>query len=255
MGWTDAQYAYQVAPLGGSFTDLLDHCERIRLLAEVSSGQDGDNVNVAYLHGAKPIGHKFSSQLQIALELTLRFTNAAGAVTNPDGASGHVYENLAAIKQLMYGYQNLITLRRTLPHIGQVEIDCEVLGPESITGLQWQYLFNLNAPKPFWRETTQLTPSGAAIAIGGNAPVDDAIVTIGTGTMTHTQSGAQIINAYGGAVDIDTATGQAVVSGGSTDVSDQVSFTEPYYLELQGGVTNNFTGVTPSLAYYPKWRI
>ena len=252
MPWSDADYNYQIGPKGGALVPLLNYCERIRLLAEVSSGLQGENVQISYTHGAKAVPHKFSQQLQIALELTLRFTNAAGAITHVDGASGHVYENLVEVKKLLYGYQDLVTLRRTLPHIGEVEIDCEVLGPESIADVQWRYIFNLNAPKPFWRETTQLNPSGSAIAIGGNAPVDDAIVTMGTGTLTHVESGAQIINTGGTAI-IDTATGQATIGG--ADGSDQITFTEPSYLELRGGVTNNFSGVVPTISYYPKWRI
>lgn len=251
MSWEDSDYAYAAGWKGEALTPLLDICERIRVLAEVSGGKSGSNVQTSYTHGEKAIPNKYSNGLIIELECTARFTDSAGLVTHVDGESGHVYENVAQLKEIFYGGFDLVTLQRTLPHIGTVDIDVENMTPESITSLQWQFLFHLYAPKPFWQGPTTVV-AGAAVAIGGNAPVDDAIVTLGTGTTTHTESGAIITNT-GASCDIDMATGKAMI--GATDVSDQVSFSDPAYLVLLGGRTNNFTGLAPSISYRPKWRV
>lgn len=253
MSWTDAQYDFRAAWDGDTLEPLLDYCERVRMLAEVGGGKKGGNVDPSYYHGTRPIPHKFSAGLVMELELTLRYTDSAGAITHVDGAAGHVYENASNIKRIFYGSTGLVRLQRTRPHEGTQSILVENLTPESHGQELWQYVFSLYANKPFW-EGAEVSPSGAAIAIGGNAPVDDAIVTIGNGTLTHTETGDTIQNTSGASADIDTSTGQATATVGGADVSDQITFSAPYYLELIGGQTNNFTGLTPTITYKPKWR-
>ena len=67
------------------------------------------------------------------LETHLRYTDPSGIVTHGNGAEGHAYENLAALKELLgAGSNNLRMLRRNDPHAGAVEtaFDC-LLGTDA----------------------------------------------------------------------------------------------------------------------------
>lgn len=197
----------------------------------------------------------------LALEVVLRYTSAAGTVTHADGAEGHVFENLSEMKRLLRGQRSLATLERVAPDQGTVQIDVEC-GEPTPSQNRFTYLFPLVAARPFWRSTTLQSDSSSPIAVGGDAPVDDALVTFSAAAsspvFTHTASGATITytgTVPAGGVRVYTETGQAVNVTGGADCSNLVSFNKPYILELDPGVSNAYTisSGTVTVEWRDKW--
>lgn len=256
MPWT--VYDYQAGPKGGSLTPLLNFCTMVRVLSEGGSGKRGGNVGVQYLHGEHAVAHKFLTPRIIPLEVALRYTSAAGTITHADGAPGHVFENLSEVKRLLRGHRSQATLQRTAPDMGTVQIDVECMEPTP-TQNRFVYLFPLVAARPFWRSTTVQSTAASPIAVGGDAPVDDAELVFaggaGSPTFTHTASGATIGyvgTVPGGGVRVYTETGQAVRVSGGADESAFITFNKPYVLELDPGVSNAFTG-SGTISWQDKW--
>lgn len=254
-------YLYTAGPKGGSLTALLNFCSSVRLLTEGGPGKRGPDVAVQYLHGEHPVAHKFANPRLLPLEVVLRFTSSAGTITHADGAEGHVFENLSEVKRLLRGQRGLATLARTAPDMGAVQIDVHCQEPTP-TQARFVYLFPLVAPRPFWRSTTVQTDSSSPIAVGGDAPVDDAEVDFSAGAaspvFTHTPSGATITytgTVPAGGVRVFTETGQAINITGGADTSELLSYNKPYILELDPGVSNAYTisAGTVTVRWQDKW--
>jgi len=258
--WT---YNYLAGPKGGTLLALSDYCISVRVLTEGGPGKRGPNVGVQYLHGAHPVPHKFATERLVPLEVALRYTNSAGAVTHADGAAGHVFENLSEVKRLLRGQRGLATLRRTAPDMGTVELDVEcAVDPQPSQG-RHVYVFMLTAARPFWRSTTLQSATASPIAVGGDAPVDDAEIvfpaTAVNPLFTHTPSGAtvQVTGTIPtGGVRVFTETGQVKKESDSSDYSEFAVYNKPYILELDPGVSNAFTysgGGTMTIYWRDKW--
>lgn len=258
MGWN---YAYQAGPKGGTLTALSNFCLNVRLLTEGGSGKRGGNVAVQYLHGEHAVPHKFASPRLLPLEVVLRYTNSAGAITHADGAEGHVFENLSEVKRLLRGQRSQATLARTAPDMGAVQIDVEC-GEPTPTQNRFTYLFPLVAARPFWRSTTLNSVSTSPLAVGGDEAVDDAEIVFSAAAVnpvfTHTASGATITytgTVPAGGVRVYTETGQAKNETGGADVSELLSYNKPYILELDPGVSNAYTisSGTVTVSWRDKW--
>lgn len=255
MAWT---YAYQAGPKGGSLTALLDFCTAVRIVHEGNSDKGGSDVNVQYLHGDHAVPHRFLTPKVIPLEVMLRQTNSSGVVTHADGAEGHLMENLSEVKRLLRGQRGLATLQRTAPEMGTVQVDvhCGIGTPSQN---RMAYLFPLVAARPFWRSTTLNSTGTSPLAVGGDAPVDDAEIVLPAGaspSFTHTASGATIQyvgTAPAGGVRVFTETGQAANVTGGADASAFMAYNKPYILELDPGVSNAFTG-TATVEWRNKWN-
>lgn len=255
----DWNYAYTAGPKGGTLIPLSNFATMVRLLTEGGPGKRGADVAVQFLHGEHAIPHKFANPRLLPLEVAMRYTNAAGAITHADGAPGHVHENLSEIKRLLRGQRGLATLARTAPDMGAVQIDVEC-GEPTPTQNRFCYLFPLKAARSFWRSTTLNSTSSSPLTVGGDAPVDDAELVFSAGAtdpvFTHTPSGATIgIEGVvpAGGVRVFTETLQAVRVTGGTDYSEFLA--EPakgYGLELDPGVTNAFTVSSGSVTV--EWR-
>jgi len=254
-------YTYKAGPKGGTLLPLLDYCTFVRVLTEGGSGKRGPDVTVQYLHGEHAIAHKFATPRLIPLEVQLRGTNASGVVTHADGIPGHFYENLSEVKRLLRGQRGLATLERIAPNQGTVQIDV-TCGEPTPTQNHFTYMFPLVAARPFWRSTTIQTDSSSPIAVGGDAPVDDAEVDFSAAAsspvFTHTASGATITytgTVPAGGVRVFTETGQAINITGGADTSELVSFNKPYILELDPGVSNTFSVSSGSVTvrWADKW--
>lgn len=251
-------YAYQAGPKGGSLTALSNFCRSIRVLEEGGSDKRGADVAVQYLHGEHAVAHKFLTPRLIPLEVGLRRTSAAGTITHADGAAGHAFENLSEVKRLLRGQRGLATLQRTAPDMGPVQIDVHC-GKPTPTQDRFTYLFPLVAPRPFWRSTSLSSTGTSPLAVGGDAPVDDAEIVFASGTdpiFTHTPSGATIQyvgSVPGGGVRVFTETGQAIRVTGGADESEFMAYNKPYILELDPGVDNAFTG-SATVEWYTKWN-
>jgi hypothetical protein len=259
MAW---DYAWEAGPKDGTLVALSDFCTSVRLLSEGGSAKRGRDVNVQYLHGDHAIAHKFLTPRILPLEVVLRFTNSSGAITHGDGAEGHVFENLSEVKRLLRGQAGLATLQRDAPDMGEVQIDVEC-GEPTPTQVRFSYLFPLLAARPFWRSTSQSTDSSSPIAVGGDAPVDDAAIVFSAGAsspvFTHTATGATITytgTVPSGGVRVFTETGQASRVSGGADESANVSFNKTYILELHPGVNNAYTisSGTVTVEWYDKWN-
>jgi len=262
MAW---DFTYKAGPYGGTLTALSTYCLSVRIVGESGVGKRGRDVTVQYLHGEHAVAHKFATPRLIPLEVVLRYTNGSGAVSHADGAAGHAFENLSEVKRLLFGQASLATLERIAPHQGTVRIDVEA-GEPTPTQNHFTFLFPLIAARPFWYSTTTQTDSTSPIAVGGNAPVDDATVTFSAGAVspvfTHTSSSATVkptITYTGtvpaGGVIVNTLTGQASNVTGGADCSNLVSFNKTYYLQLEGGASNTYTisTGTVTVAWADKW--
>lgn len=263
MGW---DYAYTVGEKGGTMVALAPYCELVRIVGDGDgTGKEGENADIQYLHGHKVDAEKFMAPGLLKVECTFRYTNGSLAITHADGAAGHMYENMGIVKQLFYGNKIISTLRRTAPHQGTVEVDGEVLGPESVGELEWRLTFPFSVEDPpFWRSTTLSGPVSPtpSITVGGNAPVDDFEVAFSGGTnalLTHTASGRTIglIGATpGGGVTAYPRRGVALQ--GATDHSNLLTGNHPSFFELRPGQVNAFSlsgGGTATIAWRNKWRL
>lgn len=262
MVWTD--YTYQAAPTGESLVNLSDYCTAVRIVGDGGSGgKQGGNIGVPYLHGARPVHHKYSAESTVALEVVLRYTNPAGAITHTDGAAGHAFENLAALKRIFYGRQAGVTLRRVAPDHGTVDLECEVLQPVTISQARHVFVFPLNCPKPFWRNTEQNSNPTVSCIVGGDAEIDDAEIVFATGTgpvLTHTDTGATITiegAVPAGGVRVYVGEGRAARVTGGADWSAYVAVNKPYWLVLDAARNNSFTLSTGSATIYwrDRWRV
>ena len=259
MPWTE--YTYKAGPLGGTLQPLLNYAIAVRILDEGGPDKGGRNVSVQYLEGDHAVPHKFHGPALIPLECILRYTSSAGTVTHTDGAPGHVFENLSELKRLLRGQRGMATLERIAPDQGTVQIDVEYRAPTP-TQNRFTYAFPLVAPRPFWRSTTLNSVSLSPLTVGGDAPVDDAIVKFSAGavnpTFTHTASGATITytgTVPVGGVQVFTETGQANNMTGGADCSNLISYNKPYILELDPGVSNAYgiTAGTVTVEWRDKW--
>ena len=93
MAWQTSDYQYD---LGG--VDPFDYCTSFRIVTEGMAAREGINFKVPGLHGEQSYPFKMFEGRNVIIDTVLRYTNAAGAVTHANGAAGHVYENLAALK-------------------------------------------------------------------------------------------------------------------------------------------------------------
>lgn len=259
MPWA---YNYQAGPKGGSLTALLNFATSVRVIHEGGAGKRGNNVAVQFLEGEHPVQHKFHGSRLILLEVVLKYRSAAGTITHADGEEGHVFENLSEVKRLLRGQHSQATLQRTAPDMGTVQIDVECADPAPSQNF-FTYLFPLVAARSFWRSTTVQSSSSSPLAIGGDAPVDDAEVVFSAGAsnplFTHTPTGATIQyigTVPAGGVRVYAETGQAArVSGGADESANLAGFGKAHVLSLFGGVSNAFTvsAGTATVSWRDAW--
>lgn len=180
-------YAYQIGDEGGTFVDLADYATVVRILNEGMPGRRGSNPTVPYVDGAWSEPFKFLDSRQLLLEVTLRYTDAAGSVTDPNGAAGHAYENLQALKKhLGWGGRNRRMLRRNDPHAGAVETAVEMLEGVEPTDRRYRFVFFLTMLDGVWRAQSASThqeasvssfPHAFTINTGGDYPIADPVLT------------------------------------------------------------------------------
>lgn len=265
MPWT--AYDYRAGPKGATLTQLSTLCKSVRVVDESSAGNKGGNVPVQYMHGAREIAHLFTDQNLIPLECVLRFTNSAGVITHADGANGHAYDNMEALKAVLYGDMRMVTVQREVPDWGQVQIDGKVFAPVASSQNRFTFLFPILCADPFWRSTTlQSVNPSPSVTVGGSAPVHDAEIVFPAAAvnplLTHTQSDgtAGTIQVTGtipaGGVRVYTKDGFAQRITGGTDYGEFLVQSEGYVLELHQGV-NSFSysgGGTATIEWRNKWR-
>jgi len=184
MVWST--YAYQAGPVGGSYVDLLDYCDDVRVSSEMDAPKRGFNPSIPYRDGLFTFPQKFRSVGTMMLDCLVSYTNKSGLVTHADGQAGHVHENLQALKRLLGGNDELVVIRRTAPHMGAVEAVCEYFGGITASGPRMRFVFPMQMMDGTWREQVVSTDTQASIAVfphaytiatGGDYPVGDAKFT------------------------------------------------------------------------------
>ena len=183
MGWT---YAYQAGPEAGPFVNLLDYCDNVRIPSEGDAPKRGSNFDVPYRDGEYSQTVKYRRAGSFLLDCMVSYTDSLNLITHVDGAPGHVYENLQALKALLGGNGQPLFIRRIAPHMGAVEAVCEYMGGIRASGPRMRYVFPMRMLDAAWREQalqTDTQPSIAAfpfaynIATGGNFDIGDARIT------------------------------------------------------------------------------
>ncbi len=163
MGW---QYDYSINNARGasSGTAVEDLMEMFRIAPESAAPVRGGNVTVPFRHGEIGAVRKWSPTFAIPTEGQLRYTDAAGAVTDPNGGPGHVYENFRLWNQLVIGSKTQLWLGREDPWAGVVEIPVEVMIGPSTTAPRNRVFTQFQTRWPFWSEETQRTGLGVSFA-------------------------------------------------------------------------------------------
>lgn len=232
---------WRLGPKGGTLLDLVGagYCTSVRFVngAEPIGAKRGGNIPIAHRHGALAIAHKYNAQLLIPLEIGYPTIDTQTKKTVAEGA--------------MFGNKSLSTLRRTTPD-DTMEADVELLTPSQPSQDRFHYLYLLNAPAGFWRSTTQSTDSTSPVTVGGNAPVGDAIIEMGNGTLTMGDGSAVTVAGAASTVRIKLETGTSTYVAGGADAAGFVAFNRPYGVILEPG-DNTFTG-TATFNWYNKWR-
>lgn len=263
MTW---DYQWKAGPKGATLTALSTYCTFVRVLSNANAYKRGRNVEVPYLQGDRAVPHQFAAPAIVGLEVGLRYTDSAGAVTDGDGEAGHVYDNLAKVRALLYGDHRLVTLQQTAPNWGTVETDVQVKAPVSVSQARHMFLFPLTVPVPFWRANSQSSDSTpASVTVGGDAPVDDLWIEWVGGTnptLTHTATGATVGYDGGsipaGGVRVYVGEGRAERISGGADESANLTADSAFWMTMTGGADNAFTetgGSTTTLKWYDRWWV
>lgn len=255
-------YNYRAGPEGGTLVDLDDIAESIRILGDgAGTGLEGDDGDVQYLHGERVNPEKYVASGLVTVELTIRDTNAAGAVTHADGKPGHRYENFSIAKKAFYPARKRVTLRRNAPHQGEVQVHGQVVTAEVIGDVEWRLIFPIKvADPPFWEAVSLISGVNPVptLVVAGNGPVDDALITFSGGStqLTHTASGRMVGLSgapSGGTLNLRTG----IVANGGTPLNKWLVSSHGNLMEFDGGETNAFSvsGGSVTVAYRPKWRL
>jgi len=151
-------------------------------------GRRGKNRPTPYLDGAYSYTQKFYEPRRLFLRMGVYATDADGQVTHSDPFE-HLYENLDTLFGLFHS-DDLIPLQRTMGDGATIrQLDVEVLRDTTVTGStpsSYKFVAELQAPRPFWKQLPVVStvesgvtgPHAFNIAIGGNAPIGDAKITI-----------------------------------------------------------------------------
>lgn len=255
VGWDDSQYNYRA---GG--VSLLNYADRIRVMIEAMPARRGQNFTIPGLEGELSFPHKLREALNVAIEVTLKYSDENGDVTHTDGTAGHVFENLAQVKRL-FASSSPVLMQRNLPHQGEVVLEFEVLSEPVLGSTHFQYVFLCHAPGVYWRGATELSYSSGTgtINVGGNAPVHDAILTFtGDGSIMTNDglSGVEIVDSTG-AVIVDC--GARTVTQGGSPAPGLIRPLTNRWLYLPSHPTDPVNPVavtvvgTVEVDWFPKW--
>lgn len=203
--------------------------------------------------------------LNLTLRTILRYTDSAGAVTDPDGEGGHVFDNLSKIKREFAG-GSLATLKRTLPHISTVRVLCRLAGDPYRGELRHIYYWPLVVPSGSWQSDTEQN-SGAAsttpsVTTDGDKRVHDPRINFAAaGTLTHTEAdgdSATVEVKTGPTFPVDVYIAGTNGSGylyaednGGNDVTGDVELSKPYGLRFPPNSSPSLSADVNVIVY---WR-
>ena len=257
-------HSFWVGPKGGTLVELDTVALFGRKIGEGMAGRRGGNPHSQFRDGHRATPGRPLSMLSIPLEVRYRYSDPVGDVTHTDASRGHAYENMSTVKRLLRGTPGTeVTLRCTVPHWGEVEIDVELNRPMLGSETDQTHVYMLDAPHPYWRSTTLQSGAPPTLAVGGNALVDDPVLTFTGGVdavATHGDSGMDItvegtIPAGGVRVDVGERTAIRISDG--ADWREFVTPSHARWFELYGDYTNPISvagGGTLGVDWYNKWQ-
>ena len=228
-------------------------------------GRRGGNVAVVGQPGRFVTAPKLSEQRTGRLGLLIRPQSSTGTVTLPGGRCQHLEANQDLILGLI-GSETSQTLEWDMCDGTSRFLDVEFGDESSIThratGAR-ELPVRFTAAYPAWQQsgtpTVANVTTGAAVNVnpGGNAPVDNAVLTFtAAGTLTNTLTGEAVTvdPAGGGAVTVDTWTGQ-VTQGGVPARNRVTAVSHARILHLEPDVNNPLTatGATVTVSHTPHW--
>ena len=192
----------------------------------------------------------------ITLKTALRYTNSSGTVTHTDGAAGHVYENLSLIQAELAG-SGLVTLTRTVPHIGNQRALVKLLDNPRPADNRSVVLWVLTCPSGSWQDATETSEATSSVTTSGNRRIFDPIIVFASATtITHTASDGTVstITAAAGptypvTVDVGART---IIDNAAADAFGSVTFDQPWWLRMDPDGAQSFTG-TATIKYRNRW--
>lgn len=229
---------------------LLDYCQAVIVATEYGLAGAGDtSFRQPGQHGTLYIPGQLYGSGDVRIHCHLRMTDSSGAITHPDGEAGHIYENLAILKELFGKVDAEIVLTREAPHQGTNSLKITP-GDEPTSGQnRFEVIFPMRAHKPFWYGDAVSSTLTGAFDPGGNAPVDDAVLTFsGAGTIINGRNGDRIQTT--GACVVNCGTRRVTVGG--VHSPGLIIPGNERWLHLEPGV-NAITG-SCGIDYYPKWK-
>lgn len=234
---------------------LDDYCDRVVVVTEGMANREDSNFKIPGLEGEAFFPNKLWDSGNVILNTFLRYSDPTGAVTHTDGAAGHVYENLSALKRI-FGKNGLVLLERTVPHYGVTQMEVELIQGPNEGSFPAHQVWVLKAPKPFWLGTTPVVISGAGTHTpAGDAPIDDMVVEFdGNGRITIDGEWIEIVGSSGSNIMVDCGARTILQSTTARD-----RWFNPFsdrWLRLYGGreSTVAITGSVTGLTYFPHWH-
>ena len=225
----------------------------------------GSNIEVPTRHGSVTVPDKFYKERTLTLNIMVFAQDSSGDVTHTNGPRAHIRENLDILLGALYS-NSLIPIQRVEPDypgagtvtweaLGEVLDVIPVLSGASLTRLM---AVRFKLPNPFWRILPEVTGGGTpSVSNGGNAPVDDMVVTLTGGTnpkLTNTTTGEflEITDGMANPVIIDVGARTVVQNG--LDVDALLTTAPGRWMEFVPG-TNSLSltgGGSVSIDFYSK---
>lgn len=233
--------------------DLSQHCQAVRVITEYGlASRSVTDFDFPGSHGVQYAPNKLMGAGNVVLVTYLRETDGAGLVTHTDGSSGHIYENLSALKTVFNKTSSLVTLRRVAPHIGAMILEVESVEQPVAGQDRFEVIWTLRTPKPVWRSEAIVNTASLTTGLfnpGGDAPVDDMVLTF-TGAGSVVNGGDKVEVTASCTVDV----GAKTVFVGPTPSPGLIRPNNERWLHLEGGTDNSLTVTgTVAMDHYPKW--
>ena len=240
----------------------------------------GTNPPTPYRHGSFSFGRKFFEEKFMVIRMAILNTDADGGI--PLGSTwDHLYKNLDDFLTLLYEPEQLTLSRLLADGTTQRQISIEVIDEAQIKSESADQRYLVDVPviasRPFWDELPLITDTELAItglrafniAVDGNAPTDDMVITIdctsaaSSPQLTVPVTGDEIIIADaaltgGDEIILDLANRQFTKNGVRYDQS--INHNRAWFIELpKGPVTLGMEFDSTSGTYdlelkrYNKW--
>lgn len=212
----------------GTYADTIQVIRGLRVMP----GKRRRPLHAASRHGTIPVTHLYRDENRLSIQITIKPWNADGEVDHPDGAIGHLQENLDSLFAI-FDKSTPIDLHQWIPFRGDegsggpdLELQAwaivdKVVTVEGDSG-EWRMLVELILQWPWWHELPVITETSVGglldLETGGTAPVADMIFTFsGDGVLTWddgsaTEQGPSILEIAGSTGPVVVDVGRRLVT-------------------------------------------